>query len=866
MNKAITMNKEISVRETAGIDRAEEYLRVAVPFARGEILPERRLTLIEPDGTFHPVQTQVLKQWPDKSVKWLLADFAASVPADSTTLWRLVGDPKAFPLPDPIKVVERADLWQVDTGKGVFHLDARIFRPFVKVLGPDGDVLAPGGSCCLFSLNGLDYLRPEIEEIVLEDSGPLHVVIRMSGVFSPPTRQGLRFSSRLHFYSGSMAVKVEVTLHNPQAARHPKGLWDLGDEGSVFFKELAFAFPLKSGPDKDVFCISEPGEQPITLSGNQALSIYQESSGGENWQSPNHRNHQGRVPMPRRGYVVEEDGREHAAGLRATPLVWCGTPAGRGVAAAIPGFWQEFPKQIEATNDQLKIALFPGRFPDLHELQGGEQKTHAFQVDFFALPDSLNGALTPLQGMAAPSVYQASGIFADLPAEDDLVDHFTSAEKILAKREVVDEYGWRHFGEIHADHEAVNHQGAESFVSHYNNQYDFVGGAYRKAFATGNARWLEIAADLARHVRDIDLYHTDEDREEYNRGLFWHTDHYAAAGLSSHRSYSREQKGAYELHSGGGGPGAEHCYTTGLVLYYFQTGNPDYKQAVIDLAEWALLALTGPQTVLAALKRGVGYLQLWRSTGGKQRLFPRHPLTRGTGNAIVACLDAFEVGGDHRFLDRADELIRHTLHPKDDLSGRDLLNAEIAWSYTVLLSAVAKFLDKKAELVEFDGSFAHARASLVAYAGWMVEHEYPYLEKPGILEYPNETWAAQDLRKSVVFYQAARYADSLEQQETFIERARFFFSYAREELPKHPSSFFTRPVVLMLQNGWVGDRLSSDFVSGDISPLPAPVGRPTPSLSLGQVLGRIGSELIRTLPQTSLKRELAWLRARVNHG
>jgi hypothetical protein len=859
------MNKEIIIRETAGIPRTAEYLRVAVPFARGEILPERPLALIDPDGTFHPVQTRVLKQWPDKSVKWLLADFAASVSADSTTLWRLAGDPKALPLPAPVQVVKGEELWQVDTGKGVFHLDARIFRPFVKVLGPDGDVLAPSGSSCLFSLCGLDYLRPEIEEIVLEDDGPLHVVIRMSGVFSTPAQQGLRFSSRLHFYSGSMAVKFEFTLHNPQAARHPKGLWDLGDEGSVFFKELAFAFALKPGPDKDIFCISEPGLQPMILSG-KALSIYQESSGGENWQSPNHRNHQGRVPMSRIGYVVEEDGREDATGLRANPLVWCGPPAGRGVAAAIPGFWQEFPKQIEATGDQLKIALFPGRFPDLHELQGGEQKTHAFHVAFFSLPDSLRGTLTPLQVMAAPSVYQASGIFCDLPGADDLVDHFTSAEKILAKREVVDEFGWRHFGEIHADHETVNHHGTEPFVSHYNNQYDFVGGAYRKAFATGDAGWLEIASDLARHVRDIDLYHTDEDREEYNHGLFWHTDHYAEAGLSSHRSYSREQKKAYELHTGGGGPGAEHCYSTGLMLHYFQTGNPDFKQAVIDLAEWELLALTGPQTVLAALKRGVGYLQLWRIDRGAGRLFPRHPLTRGTGNAIVSCLDAFEVSGDRKFLDRAQTLLRHSLHPEDDLSGRDLLNAEIAWSYTVLLSAVAKFLDKKAELVEFDGSFAHARASLLAYAEWMAEHEYPYLEKPEILEYPNETWAAQDLRKSVVFYQAARYADSIEQQKVFLERARFFFSYAREELPKHPTSSFTRPVVLMLQNGWVGDRLRGALPQRTFGSLAAPVGRPTPSLSLGKVLGRIGSELIQALPQTSLKRELAWFRARVNHG
>jgi hypothetical protein len=37
--------------------------------------------------------------------------------------WRLSGDPKVLPLPAPVKVVKGEELWKVDTGKGVFHLD-----------------------------------------------------------------------------------------------------------------------------------------------------------------------------------------------------------------------------------------------------------------------------------------------------------------------------------------------------------------------------------------------------------------------------------------------------------------------------------------------------------------------------------------------------------------------------------------------------------------------------------------------------------------------------------------------------------------------------------------------------------------------
>ena len=52
-------------------------------------------------------------------------------------------------------------------------------------------------------------------------------------------------------------------------------------------------------------------------------------------------------------------------------------------------------------------------------------------------------------------------------------------------------------------------------------------------------RWRVLMDDLARHVADIDIYHTVEDKAAYNGGLFWHTCHYVDAGTSTHRSYPR---------------------------------------------------------------------------------------------------------------------------------------------------------------------------------------------------------------------------------------------------------------------------------------------------------------------------------------
>src|SRR5690606_17765134 len=123
------------------------------------------------------------------------------------------------------------------------------------------------------------------------------------------------------------------------------------------------------------------------------------------------------------------------------------------------------------------------------------------------------------------------------------------------RREIVDEYGWRHFGDLYADHEAVGHVGTTPFVSHYNNQYDFVLGAGVHALRTGNPDWLRLMTDAARHTIDIDVYHTRGDRSAFNGGLFWHTDHYRPAATATHRTYSRRNAGNGQY---GGGPSNEH--------------------------------------------------------------------------------------------------------------------------------------------------------------------------------------------------------------------------------------------------------------------------------------------------------------------
>ena len=85
---------------------------------------------------------------------------------------------------------------------------------------------------------------------------------------------------------------------------------------------------------------------------------------------------------------------------------------------------------------------------------------------------------------------------------------------------------------------------------------------------SGDRRWRRPMDELAAHVIDIDIYHTDRDKSAYNHGLFWHTFHYVDADTGTHRSYPRAAQGRAAA-----GPANEQNYATGLMLHYFLTGD-----------------------------------------------------------------------------------------------------------------------------------------------------------------------------------------------------------------------------------------------------------------------------------------------------
>jgi len=775
--------------------RSREPVCVGIPWPRGAVREENRFRF----SGDSPLQTRVLDRWSDGSIRWCLFDFFADIGEGKPEQEITIGESSevaALPIPE-------------------WHQEA------FAILKQGLKLELNTGSATLTAL-----------QFQLLDAGP----VRYRWRFDTSTKSGIELFGFLDLYTGLKSMRVQLTIRNTQASAHPGGTWDLGNFGSVYIKQ--FSLHITHAQSNTISISAERG-QPF-IAAHQQIQLHQESSGGDNWKSINHINAKREVALRYCGYQLQCDSQVVQTGKRATPIVIAeSSTAFAGVT--IPHFWENFPKAVHADSSTFRLDFFPAGLAEPIELQGGEQKTHTFYCSFAR--DSITSE--PLAWMRSPTVCHAEpewyshteAMLHLVPkAVDNNKDYLALVDQAIEgndtffmKREEMDEYGWRNVGDVPADHEGVKHKGQDAFISHYNNQYDCIAGFAAQFFRNNDPRWHQLMMECADHTADIDIYHTQLDKAAYNGGMFWHTYHYAEADTSTHRSYPMQlQRGPVDSLSAnmdqlgetgkklqaayavGGGPSASHCYATGLMLCYYMTGNPNYRESVLNLAD-QLIAMENPNgTPFRILSQ--------RETGqASDSQANYHGPGRASGNAVSALLDGHRISDDERYLRKAEQLIERVTSPRQNLDELDLLNAETRWFYTVHLQALGKYLDHKIELNQLDRMYAYAQQTLLLYARWMVKHERPILDTPEKLQYPTESWPAQEMRKVEALQYAAKHSSGDERQQ-FLDKADWFFNYVVRTLTNFNTKSLARPVVLLLSFGWS----RAYWQNREVPPAPAP--------------------------------------------
>ncbi len=709
-------------------------------------------------------QFEVLNRWNDGSVRWMLASFIApevSSSGQELSVAACESCSRKNSLSDNLTTVKCLQ-GQISIKTRELTCDLptqRTVHLTPVVCDPDGKDLPLQ----------LDSIREEVSGSIRQ------VYVVAASIQSLPF---ITLQLRLTHWASAGLLQVETRIRNTRRAEHAGGLWDLGDAGSFLFRSLEVIVASDEIPASATTHWKVERVHPIR-SASSAVVLRQFGSGGANWSSTNHVTASGQVDVQARGYEVTADS-QTTGGIRAEPTLLVEGDSSF-LAVAVPEFWQQFPGSAASALGTLRVGLFPALPSVTYELQGGEQKTHSFWLAAGSGTGNVNDLDwvhdSPRLTQSAASIVAANvlpwlsaspwvrtaaaprrptdgcTVITDAASRfrEYLQDATSGDFSLDARRASIDEYGWRNFGDIPADHEQTHYAGSNTIVSHYNNQFDMIFGGILQLASTGDLKWFDLLDPLARHVMDIDIYHTSEDRAAFNGGLFWHTDHYVDARSGTHRTYSRHNQKPGRSY--GGGPSCEHNYTTGLLHYHFLTGSPEARESVLSLADWVMQMDEGDNTVFGLLDNG--------PTGAASATVSEdfHGPGRGAGNSVNALLDAWLLTNSACYLSKLEELIRRCVHPSQNPDDLQLLDAEGHWSYTVFLNSLGRYLLAMRDAEQCNAMYSYGREVMKTYGRWMAANERRTLDRPEELQYPTAAWAAQDFRKANVLRIAASCED-----------------------------------------------------------------------------------------------------------
>lgn len=689
-------------------ERKGEPVRCGVPLARGYVPQANALTLLGPDGRGTPVQVTTTGTYGDGTPRWVLLDFQADLPAGGKAVYRLSRGSRP-PVRHEIAYRFEAGVATIDTGPAKFRIDTGRFRLFDSVVVHGRELLSDSanGGVVLQEEDGSRHAGGEAPaKAEFEDAGPTAVVLAVRGQIRRGDRLPLAdYVCRMHFYAGKSEVRVFFTLRNPAAHRHAGNVWNLGAGGSAFMEDASLLLPLV--PDRWTSRVGVSADRPMVV----ASKLYQDSSGGPNWNSANHIDKDYKVRTSFRGYRVYGTGGVVSEGNRADGWIHVRSDVG-GVAVGVRDCWQNFPKTLELKGNELRVGLWPHEFAGVHEMLGGEQKTHEMLFVFHgaetsdqAVEQRMKAFHQPLYAMPDPqAIYATRAFWPTGPLDrkrfgmlEQTCDTFVypvggGRASVITKWDQIDEFGWRHFGDTFADNEVSpakmvrdfpEHHFGHQPISHFGNEYDVNYGVMLQGLRRGDPRWMWMADVLCRHYADICIYHSDaEPAEAYRHGPFTHTTHDTAAFRSTHRMYPSET-GKYGLRYASGGPNAGHCYVASLAQHYYLTGDRTSREAFLEVADWTVHSPWFTNMMM----------------GDK----------RGIGNFLMTHVYAYQLTKERKYYDAAVKMVDFVQEPFEGLGA------------TLFVKAAGRFLDMKIENDEIDADYQKALDKMLIFGDFYLE-------------------------------------------------------------------------------------------------------------------------------------------------
>ncbi|MBI4518695.1 MAG: hypothetical protein HY699_23105 [Deltaproteobacteria bacterium] len=563
----------MTVHELHGLARSAWPVTTGVPFPRGQLRDATTLAVRPAGGTAVAFQSRVLSRWDDGSVRWLLADFPASVGAHGTQAYHITSGGAAVAAASAaarVQVQEQPGAIAVDTGPLRFKVprsrfaileDAQLDRHSL-LAGPVGAALASGGT-------GLSAPRPP-RTVLVRDRGPVRAEIELRGEFA----NGFDYVVRLHAYAGQAFVRVLFTF----VATGPEPFTPL--------QQLAVQAPLPR-TEKRTYRIGVEGQPAITGTASKAgLALVQEDN---------------------LGFRLDKRLRSG----KAAGWLEVESPGG-GIAISARFFWQEYAKGFQLQPDALVYDLWPPEVPPA-SIGVGAAKTHEFAVLFFdhTPPAGFTAALAaPLVVTLDPAAVVASGALpnaaAASPASSSFLQRLGEAlPQVSARsaREKWDEgagiycpppaqerprtgaFGMLNWGDWNFPGWHDTTKGCDCWG---NLEYDFAQVAALGFVATGKPAFHEAMTVAARHFMDVDIIHAQPKEPAW-------------VGMN-------HPKNPLHFNFVRSGVDLGHTWTEGLLSFYYLSGDERALEAARGIADYLVRRLD--TTILRANPRQWGWPQI----------------------------------------------------------------------------------------------------------------------------------------------------------------------------------------------------------------------------------------------------------------
>lgn len=275
----------------------------------------------------------------------------------------------------------------------------------------------------------------------------------------------------------------------------------------------------------------------------------------------------------------------------------------RTLQIGVRKFWQQFPKIVKLRGGTVEIGLCcrPG-----FEQTPGEAKRHEIWLNFGKADDALAECVLKPPRLFSPDYFAATGALGPCCARTDgRFSDYSEFMRVAYNNQPPEELGCgiRDFGDRRF--RAQENQWC-------NNYYDHLLEMLAEYRMTGTRAWFDRAEDTACHVMDIDLIHHSPDPAK-------------VGGICSYDATNHTQGGFWDMMLR---PGAA------FALYYRLTGDPDAKQAMIDLAEFILRN------------------QRMSRPGGSKRDY---------AGVMMTCIYAYDETGDKRYLEHCRKIVEAVL-------------------------------------------------------------------------------------------------------------------------------------------------------------------------------------------------------------